>query len=233
VLDFVSTGVTSRSVSSLTCADRRNAVTSVKVPLADRTGRHRQEGLSPVLWHQCTHICRTREALTASLLLRDRTALINFVCLSDAQFLSQCAAKVSSAVSLMLKHSMWRLGVERGGELISVITTTDIIRYISGGGSATRPDQPIQLPRMLLARTLSDLVDAGLVTKKKPPSQLSLAHFRLLVVQNIICLLCRRLTTRLVLFTRVGTTRKGRCESRRLANVERRHSVGRCDGRCR
>lgn len=66
----------------------------------------------------------------------------------------------------MLKHSMWRLGVERGGELISVITTTDIIRYISGGGSATRPDQPIQLPRMLLARTLSDLVDAGLVTKK-------------------------------------------------------------------
>lgn len=62
----------------------------------------------------------------------------------------------------MLKHSMWRMGVERNGELISVVTTSDVVRYICAG-APTRPDQPLPLPALLLSRTVADLVDAGLV----------------------------------------------------------------------
>lgn len=94
---------------------------------------------------------------------------------------------MSSAVTLMLKHSMWRLGVERGGELISVITTTDIIRYISGGGSAARPDQPVQLPRLLLSRTLADLVDAGLVINALISNLLSLSLSLILCLFYVYC----------------------------------------------
>jgi len=77
------------------------------------------------------------------------------------------AAKVSTAVDLMFKHSLWRLGVERSGTLISVLTTSDIIAYC-GSGSAVRPDQPTaKIPREILSLTVAELAASGLAPRAR------------------------------------------------------------------
>jgi CBS domain-containing protein len=73
-----------------------------------------------------------------------------------------CASSAEKACRLMLEKGVNRLGVTRGGVLLSTVTLSDIVELIARGHSdVTRPDQPIDIPQAVLTRTIEEAATSG------------------------------------------------------------------------